>query len=304
MVGKSLKSHVGRCARLIEMCNDLCYNKSNKGVLCEKISVKNQPLKSYPIKSIKHLLENNELSTLKSYLESGGKRKDILKSIQNSSSHSKIIYSNKIKKNLKKLQKSGSDDALDILLFILNIFNRYDEGDFEHMTGEYAGMGFVRFGDYRLVYIKDADTGEILLEVCDIRSESTYKKNEGDMILDNRVARILELYEPIDSNEIKRALEKRLKQIAVDDVAVNDVDVDLDGNITVEFSDEEGDIDIVFTIDPVDGPIAIIEPDEDEDDFLVMDLDHTPISTIDTKFGKYPNLLELSWLIKKCLEHY
>ena len=120
-------------------------------------------------------------------------------------------------------------------------------------------------------------------------------------MIDNRVATILELYEPIDSDRIKKELNLRLKQMQVDDVSIGDVDVDLDGNISVEFFDVEGDIDVIFTLDQEDGPIAFVEPDDEEDDIPFVDLSDLAVPTIDTTFGTYINMLDLSWFNKKVL---
>ncbi len=57
----------------------------------------------------------------------------------------------------------------------------------------------------------------------------------------------------------------------------------------------------MFTLDPEEGAIAIIEPDEDEDDFLTVDLSHFNVPIIKTPFGDYLDLLNLGWLNKTIL---
>lgn len=121
------------------------------------------------------------------------------------------------------------------------------------------------------------------------------------MEIDNRVAKVLELFEPIESEQIRTAFDLRLKQMQVKDVFVNDVDVDIDGNISVEFTDDDGDIDVLFTLDPDEGPIAFIEPDDDDSDFIIVDLSDNNVPIIKTEFGDYLDLINLSWLNKDTL---
>ena len=54
----------------------------------------------------------------------------------------------------------------------------------------------------------------------------------------------------LTSDGIKKALEKRLKLFDIDGVQVDDVDIDMEGDIVVTFSDYEGDtLEAIFLVD-------------------------------------------------------
>ena len=118
-----------------------------------------------------------------------------------------------------------------------------------------------------------------------------------------KIKKILEQFEPISSAAIKKAFEAKIAHFDFDGVIVDDVDVDLEGNITVSFSDIEGDqMDILFVHDEEEGSLAIIlDDDENAEEFLVVDLDALGPSIIKSSFGNYLNVAELSWMNKSAL---
>jgi hypothetical protein len=111
---------------------------------------------------------------------------------------------------------------------------------------------------------------------------------------------LLEQLSPLDSDMIKDCFNKRLKQLHIKDVVVSDVEVDIEGNIIVEFEGDDGDMDVIFHYDVEDGVTAIVEPDglEDEDELTIVDLSDNSIGLLKTPYGLYPNLLNLEWLTK------
>lgn len=103
-----------------------------------------------------------------------------------------------------------------------------------------------------------------------------------------------------DSKAIRSSIEKRINFLGIEGVFVDEVEVDIDGDIIVTFVDEEDDeMDVVFAYDPEDGAIAIIQDDDDDaEDSLLVDLGGLAPSVIKTAFGTYLNLLDLSWMNK------
>lgn len=108
---------------------------------------------------------------------------------------------------------------------------------------------------------------------------------------------ILQKYEPVSSEDILKSFEARLNVLGFENITVDDVQVDYDGDITVFFTDDEGNgVDVLFTIDPDEGVIAIILDDEESEDFIIVNLDSLDPPVIDTSFGRYIDLLRLDWL--------
>ena len=99
--------------------------------------------------------------------------------------------------------------------------------------------------------------------------------------------------------DIKASMEARLSRLGIEDIAVTEVDVDIDGDITVTFQDIEGDeLDAVFTVDPEDGPVVIIADDDSDEDWLIVDLDGLHPTMVKTPFGLFLNLTDLEWMNK------
>jgi hypothetical protein len=108
---------------------------------------------------------------------------------------------------------------------------------------------------------------------------------------------LIQKYEPISSASIKQAFEKRLSEIGIENIFIDDVVVDYEGDITVSFADDEhNQLDILFAYDDDEGPVAIILDDEDADEFIVINLDSLAPSLKQTAFGVYVNLTDLDWL--------
>jgi len=103
-----------------------------------------------------------------------------------------------------------------------------------------------------------------------------------------------------DSQAVKSSIENRINFLGIEGVFVDEVEVDIDGDIIVTFVDEDDDeMDVVFAYDPEDGAIAIIQDDDDDaEDSLIVDLGGLAPSVTKTPFGTYLNLIDLSWMNK------
>jgi hypothetical protein len=77
-------------------------------------------------------------------------------------------------------------------------------------------------------------------------------------------------------------------------ISVEDVSVDTDGNIVVDFSDGENTVSILFRYE-ADGVQAVLMNAEDTE-ALVFDLDPLNPSVVNTAYGVYVNLSDVSWL--------
>lgn len=121
-------------------------------------------------------------------------------------------------------------------------------------------------------------------------------------------------FEPIDPDAIIIAFEKRLDKFGFDNITVEDVEVDMEGNILVSFSDLEGEdyLEALFVYDEDEGAqVFILDDDaeaadvaEDDDaEHTVIDLSALAPSVISPRFSniKYINLADLSWLNKSTL---
>jgi len=107
---------------------------------------------------------------------------------------------------------------------------------------------------------------------------------------------------PIKPNNVKKAFQKRLAYFEMDGVSVDEVDIDLEGNIRVTFSDYEDDVmEVLFGYDEDndEGSYAMILGEDDDEDYFIMDLDPmNPVILQTEQFGKYVNLTDLSWVNK------
>lgn len=96
---------------------------------------------------------------------------------------------------------------------------------------------------------------------------------------------------------IKDMFIKKLKSSGIEGVFVDEVTADLDGDIVVTFSDDEGNsMDILFGVDPDDGAFAMVLDDsEDEVTFVELDPAGAPITT--NKLGQeMVDLEDLTWM--------
>lgn len=108
-----------------------------------------------------------------------------------------------------------------------------------------------------------------------------------------------------NSDFIKAAFEAQLARLNLEDVLVDSVQCDTEGNTFIDFASGDDLITVVFTHDEDEGACALIDDpestDDDDDYTLVIDLDHLGASTMKTNFGTYVNLGELSWLTRNIM---
>lgn len=109
--------------------------------------------------------------------------------------------------------------------------------------------------------------------------------------------------EPISAEDIQSQLEKRLTELSIEGVYIEDVEVDIDGFIDVFFTDDDGDEMLVsFFMDPDEGAVALIADDETEEDWLLVDLDPLAPPVQKTSYGEFINLSgDLSWLNRSAM---
>jgi hypothetical protein len=106
-----------------------------------------------------------------------------------------------------------------------------------------------------------------------------------------------------DEEKVKQAFQQRLSDFDIDNITVDEVTVDADGDILVFLSDVDGDeMLIVFIYDEDEGAMAIIQDDdEDAEDTVLIDLDALAPPIIKTAVGSYIDLTDLNWLNKSAL---
>lgn len=108
---------------------------------------------------------------------------------------------------------------------------------------------------------------------------------------------ILERYEPISQDAVYNALVKRFDEIGLEGITVESVLVDYEGEIIVNFQDDEdGEVDIMFFYDQDEGAMAIILDDEDADEWVTIELDPVNPPLKNTPFGTYIDMTNLYWL--------
>lgn len=108
---------------------------------------------------------------------------------------------------------------------------------------------------------------------------------------------LIQKYEPISSDAIKNAFNKRLEELGFENIQVDEVIVDYEGDITVCFVDDENnELDIIFFYDEDEGPSAVVLDDEDAEEYIVVNLDSLNPSLKQTVFGTYLNLTDLEWM--------
>lgn len=122
--------------------------------------------------------------------------------------------------------------------------------------------------------------------------------------------KLLEDYLNITDSDIEASFRKKLDADDLADISIDDVSSDFNGDTVITFSDEEGEeIDVLFTVDPEDGPAAIIldpnsdQEDDDEEEVDIVDLDSLDPILIDLpNGGQALDMVNLSWLSSSAIE--
>ena len=123
---------------------------------------------------------------------------------------------------------------------------------------------------------------------------------------------LLKLFEdhsllPFSARGIKKAFAQKLEYLDIEGVVVEDVDIEMDGDIVVSFSDSEGDeVAILFQVDGDEIEAIVLDDEEfegEEDEMLVIDLSplNPSVYEVESLGLKYLNLTDLSWLNKSAL---
>jgi len=136
-------------------------------------------------------------------------------------------------------------------------------------------------------------------------SNTSKKKSRAALFLEDSTPKYSNIPgPPFDAESVVHAFQNRLKYFNIEGVKVAEVEVDFEGDVIVHFSDHDGDeMGLLFTVDPDEGVEALVLDDDDheEGDATIIDLDPLTPPVIESPFGTYVNLTDLSWLNKSTL---
>jgi uncharacterized protein YlxP (DUF503 family) len=108
---------------------------------------------------------------------------------------------------------------------------------------------------------------------------------------------LIQKYEPISASSIQSAFNKRLEEIGIENIIVDNVEVDYEGDVIITFIDDENnEMEVLFTYDPEDGALALILDDIDSEEFVGIELDSLSPPVKNTLFGPYLDLVNLEWI--------
>jgi hypothetical protein len=105
-------------------------------------------------------------------------------------------------------------------------------------------------------------------------------------------------------DDIAKAFQSRIDRYDFDGITVDDVEINMDGSIEITFVDAEGDeMSVLFDYSDEDGVTATILDGEDDDEFIVIDLDPLTPPVVDMGINgiKYPKLDDLTWMNKSAM---
>jgi len=101
---------------------------------------------------------------------------------------------------------------------------------------------------------------------------------------------------------VKDAFAGKLAEFDFDGVVVKGVDPLGDGDIVVTFEDYEGDVSsVLFGMDPVEGPFAMIVGDEMDEEHIIVDLGTVEPTINRDGFVETIELADLTWMNKSTL---
>jgi len=139
------------------------------------------------------------------------------------------------------------------------------------------------------------------------RMKSKYKKQKSE----SRASKLLEEMDDsgfslIDPEEIKKEFRQKIKNFGIEGVNVEDVTVDMENDIIVNFSDDEGDeLLAIFQHNEEEAWVLIVDDEEEaeneEGEAIIVDLSPLPFALRDTPIGKYLELATLEWMNKSTL---
>lgn len=118
---------------------------------------------------------------------------------------------------------------------------------------------------------------------------------------ENKLTEMLSNALPMDPDTIRQEFERLFKKFDMEEIGVEDIEVDYDGNVTVTFFDDDSELDIIFTYDDDDGCIAIIDDGDEDTDYVVVDFDPMNPAVLKTPFGMYIDMTNLRWVNKSFL---
>jgi hypothetical protein len=167
------------------------------------------------------------------------------------------------------------------------------------------GLGFNHLKELILcTYVFKEDMGKVIR-----RLRGTVPQGRNDRYVEralaesfNRVldeAKALDVLAENDAAVMQNALTARIDKLGFEGVTVNNVDVAPDGDITVTFQDDEGNVmDVLFGVDGDGKTFAmVLDQYEGDDNVIVIDLDPLSPPTFENGFGTPSvDLQNLGWL--------
>jgi len=100
---------------------------------------------------------------------------------------------------------------------------------------------------------------------------------------------------PYTEADVAQAFNAKLQELGIDGVTVDEVIVGYEGDVLVEFADNEGDaVSVLFGYDPQEGPFAMVVSDDDEQ--IIIDLSPLEPPIINTQTGVFLDLVNLDWV--------
>lgn len=118
---------------------------------------------------------------------------------------------------------------------------------------------------------------------------------------EHKIAEMLSNSVPIDPETVSDEFNKLLSKFDIDNVKVDDVDIDYEGNITITFVSGNDEMTVIFCWDEDDGAIALIDDGDEDTDYTMVDFDAMNPALIKTPFGTYVDLANARWINKSLM---
>jgi hypothetical protein len=107
---------------------------------------------------------------------------------------------------------------------------------------------------------------------------------------------------PFTPEEVEMSFRAKLDSLGFEEVGIGDIVVEFEGDVFITFADKEGDeVEVVFGCESIydeteEECYAMVVSEDDAQ--IVVDLDSLEPGVIETDFGRFVDVLDLSWLNK------
>ena len=100
---------------------------------------------------------------------------------------------------------------------------------------------------------------------------------------------------PYSPEEVESAFEQKLDELDIENVIITDATLDIEGNVVIDFADDEGDeVSVLFGVDEEGSPYAMVVSEDDEQ--VIIDLSPLSPPIVDTGMGTFIDLVNLGWI--------